>query len=257
MENFIFKKESGDLSYGLKRLGRLNSSESEVLTHLYLHRGELVHRDTLLDVGWPKKIVTPNSLNMAIKNIRACFEKVNLDDVITTHVKKGFSWNPFYQVDIQVTPSQAVMSESEPQQLISESIRISQIHDEVEQIEPHLVDDTNNISQQSIQIQSPTGSSEVLGIVKNGTEAIVSSYREIPWLSWFRKAILLFLMVTSLSIVSFYATYWTPISCYEINHARLCGIGEFKKENIPSDLAPGEYVFGYKLPDGEFYYVKI
>lgn len=52
---------------------KLSTSESLVLTHLITHSGEIVSRETLLEVGWPEKIVVPNSLNVAIANLRKAF----------------------------------------------------------------------------------------------------------------------------------------------------------------------------------------
>lgn len=257
MANFVFKKESGDLSYGERRLGRLNGSESEVLVHLYLHRGELVLRDELLDVGWPTKIVTPNSLNMAIKNIRACFEKLNLDDVIITHVKKGFSWNPSYRIDIQDSASTAVTDDSGQQSVVSESIRVLLESD----VAPKQDGEDTQVHVSGGGLATHQAGDEGARIQTGGLHAIprLGDIAGIAnrWQQWARSGILLILVVISLSILIFYVTYWTPVDCHDVKGAHLCGVGDLAKDKLPENLAQGEYIYGYKLPNGEFYYVKI
>lgn len=81
-------------------LGRLNSSEALIVEYLSKASPSIIDKNVLLDFAWPKKIVSPNSLNVAVKNIREVFEsKCMIDDIIQTHVKKGFSWCENYRME--------------------------------------------------------------------------------------------------------------------------------------------------------------
>lgn len=51
-------------------IGKLNSSEINVLQKLHDANGSTVEREVLLAAGWPGRVVGPNSLNMAINKIR-------------------------------------------------------------------------------------------------------------------------------------------------------------------------------------------
>ncbi|MFQ2114640.1 transcriptional regulator [Aeromonas veronii] len=234
---FKLNKDSGDLSDGIKRLGRLNSSESEVLVLLYQNKGNLVSKDSLLDAGWPNKIVTPNSLNMAVKNIRVCFEKLNIDDVIITHVKKGFSWNPIYGIDISTAPTKVYSNKLESFSQVASSVP--------EHVNVSLKDELSSNSR-----VDEVDSADDLNRIVNFRNLNLSIRKKIEILFFYC------LVAATISIVFFYYTYWTSISCYHLNGSNFCGVGEFKESTIPSDIENGNYLFGYTKPDGDFYYVK-
>ncbi len=70
-------------------ISKLSTSECYILQYLIEHSGEIVKRNTLLDVGWPNKIVVPNSLNVAIANIRKALR--HKADLIITIKGCGFT----------------------------------------------------------------------------------------------------------------------------------------------------------------------
>ncbi|MBL0573291.1 hypothetical protein JD522_07635 [Aeromonas hydrophila] len=98
INTFKYNHHTGEINHQGKVIGRLNFSERIIFFSLIQSDSELVERETLLHVAWPNKIVTSNSLNVAVKSIRNVFLGIGLDDVIITHVKKGFSWNRYYKV---------------------------------------------------------------------------------------------------------------------------------------------------------------
>lgn len=73
-----------------KESKRLSDAEVDVLKALLAAKGNVVSRDELMAIGWPGKVVVPNSLNMAILTIRRALEQFGLDDVIVTIPKVGF-----------------------------------------------------------------------------------------------------------------------------------------------------------------------
>ncbi|WP_141395022.1 winged helix-turn-helix domain-containing protein, partial [Enterobacter hormaechei] len=100
MATFKLYINDNTIHYHDKMIGRINFSECEILKALLQNQGVVVSRTQLLEVAWPGKIVSSNSVSMAIKNLRECFTSQGFDDVIITHVKKGFSWNKEHSIEI-------------------------------------------------------------------------------------------------------------------------------------------------------------
>jgi DNA-binding winged helix-turn-helix (wHTH) protein len=70
-------------------VSKLSASECAVFLYLIRHGGEIVKRETLLEIGWPDKVVVPNSLNVAIANIRKALR--HKADLIITIKGCGFT----------------------------------------------------------------------------------------------------------------------------------------------------------------------
>lgn len=63
-----------------------------VLTHLAENRGKVVSYDELLDAVWPSSVVTPNTLQRSIAQLRkALGEDSKAQGIIKTHAKQGYS----------------------------------------------------------------------------------------------------------------------------------------------------------------------
>lgn len=63
-----------------------------VLTHLAENQGKVVTYDELLDKVWPNAVVTPNTLQRSIAQLRkALGENSKAQEVIKTHAKQGYS----------------------------------------------------------------------------------------------------------------------------------------------------------------------
>ena len=73
-----------------KESKRLSDAEVDVLKALIEAKGRVVSREELMVIGWPGKVVVPNSLNMAILTLRRVLEQFGLDDAIVTIPKVGF-----------------------------------------------------------------------------------------------------------------------------------------------------------------------
>lgn len=68
---------------------KLSASETRILQYLIENSGDVISRETLLEIGWPEKVVVPNSLNVAIANLRKAFK--NKSDIIITIKGTGFT----------------------------------------------------------------------------------------------------------------------------------------------------------------------
>lgn len=55
---------------GLPAETRLSEAECQILTHLLLHAGKVCSKETLLQMGWGGRPISPNSLTVAIANLR-------------------------------------------------------------------------------------------------------------------------------------------------------------------------------------------
>ncbi|GAB1040505.1 winged helix-turn-helix domain-containing protein [Shewanella algae] len=69
---------------------KCSTPEFYILKELYLSRGQAVSRDKLLDAGWHGRIVSPNSIPVAIANLRRIFREISGNNIIFT--KKGFGY---------------------------------------------------------------------------------------------------------------------------------------------------------------------
>lgn len=70
---------------------KLSYAEMAILIALIHAKGDVVSRDELMSLGWPGKIVVPNSLNMAILSLRRTLNFFSMGDNIITIPKIGFS----------------------------------------------------------------------------------------------------------------------------------------------------------------------
>lgn len=82
--------DSGELIWKNSVVAQLSVSEVLVLQYLMNHAGKLVTKEILLDIGWPGKVVLPNSLTVAIKNIRKALADISTSYYIETRHRKGY-----------------------------------------------------------------------------------------------------------------------------------------------------------------------
>lgn len=63
-----------------------------VLTHLARHQGQVVSQDALLDEVWANTVVSPNTLQRSIAQLRKAFgDDGKEQNIIKTHAKQGYS----------------------------------------------------------------------------------------------------------------------------------------------------------------------
>lgn len=88
---WIVERHSGHVYFNDERVNQLGASEVLLLECLIASVGQVKNKHDLLDFAWPKKIVAPNSLTVAIKNIRKVFSMKTTTLEIKTHHGKGYS----------------------------------------------------------------------------------------------------------------------------------------------------------------------
>ncbi|WP_447826112.1 winged helix-turn-helix domain-containing protein [Aeromonas salmonicida] len=89
-KNVEFEVESGRVFASGRCIAKLNYSERLILSYLVSNSGVIVSKDTLLNIGWPGRIVVPNSLNIAIRTIRDVLQSVGIDSEPETIPKHGY-----------------------------------------------------------------------------------------------------------------------------------------------------------------------
>ncbi|KAE9625322.1 helix-turn-helix domain-containing protein [Aeromonas veronii] len=70
---WYIERMTGTVFYKHEVVGQFGSSEVSLLSGMLEEPSRIFTKDELLDLGWPGKIVAPNSLTVAIKNIRKVF----------------------------------------------------------------------------------------------------------------------------------------------------------------------------------------
>ena len=184
---------------------KLSASESKVLQYLIEHKGEIVTRDKLLDIGWPDKVVVPNSLNVAIANLRKAF-RCNQDIIITI---KGTGFT------IALDTFTTSLNEA-PHSMASS-----------------LLESINNHGIQNLS-SSPV-STEDIQTEKNTKDAVRLNEKDNPYLqSLSKKALwILFFIITSLWII-LWCSSWQKPPCISVDGQEICGnIGLLNLEKRP------------------------
>ncbi|WP_033138944.1 winged helix-turn-helix domain-containing protein [Aeromonas finlandensis] len=85
----IFCADKGNLQSA--KVVRLSSAESLIFSYLLDHHDEVCDKELLLDIGWLGRPISPNSLNVAIANIRRHFVSSPQTLDIRSTPKKGYS----------------------------------------------------------------------------------------------------------------------------------------------------------------------
>lgn len=87
-----------------EKITKLSPSESKILQYLIDNSGDIVSREILLEIGWPGKIVVPNSLNVSIANLRKALRKNK--NLLITIKGEGFTFsdNSFFKYEIESHP---------------------------------------------------------------------------------------------------------------------------------------------------------
>ncbi|MEF1206870.1 winged helix-turn-helix domain-containing protein [Photobacterium damselae] len=182
---------------------KLSASETKILQYLIDNSGEIVSRETLLEIGWPEKIVVPNSLNVAIANLRKAFKTKN--EIIITIKGAGFTVakNTFIK-------QQQNINEEELQQEESETIDLAQVT-------------TSNTHTEINDRQEPP---------HNGVYIV----------NW-QRACTGVLVLLAVLWVSLWLSSWQTPPCVAFENQKVCGnIELLKPEQLPKDKEGTLYI---------------
>ncbi|NEX73589.1 winged helix-turn-helix domain-containing protein [Aeromonas rivipollensis] len=222
----LLDTDSGDVLWNDSLMSRVGASEALVLSAFIKSPGVLILKDDLLDIGWPDKFVAPNSLAVAIKNLRRILQLTASDKLfIETVHRKGYIFH-----------CNGITCES------IQGARKNEPLPKIENFEP----------EQELNLNGK----KAAGKSKNeGADSTL-----LIFLSVFRR--MSFYMAFSFFTILAVLIHGSKknVECYHINNASLCGLfilDEESKKVIKSKVGEqnGEYVYGYekKLSDIEIY----
>lgn len=86
----VFDPLSGKIFANKNEVGKLNYSERLVFELLVSQKNKILTKDQLLAAGWPDRVVVPNSLNIAMRNIRSALERAGVHNEPETIPKMGY-----------------------------------------------------------------------------------------------------------------------------------------------------------------------
>lgn len=89
-KSVLIDRKTGFVYHCDNNIGQLNDSELRILIMLLEANGDVLSKDYLLEMGWPGRVVVPNSLNMAIRKIRTLFADFGDQVLIQTVARQGF-----------------------------------------------------------------------------------------------------------------------------------------------------------------------
>lgn len=186
---------------------KLSASETKILQYLIDNSGEIVSRETLLEIGWPEKIVVPNSLNVAIANLRKAFKTKN--EIIITIKGAGFTVakNTFVK-------QQQSINEEELQQEESEAIDLAQVT-------------TSDTHTEINDRQEPPHKGVNIPRIR------------VNW----QRACTGVLVLLAVLWVSLWLSSWQTPPCVAFENQKVCGnIEQLKPEQLPKDKEGTLYI---------------
>lgn len=90
-EHITVRQNNGNPSINTNtRRYKCSTPELYILKEMYNNKGQAVSRDKLLSTGWNGRIVSPNSIPVAIANLRRVFREITGNELIFT--VKGFGY---------------------------------------------------------------------------------------------------------------------------------------------------------------------
>lgn len=218
---------SGDLYFGGDKVGRLNQSETLVLSCLVSNHDLLVSKDMLLDTGWPGKFVAPNSLTAAIKNIRQLLTSVESDIFIETVHRKGYTLkgNPEHIRLIEIVASAQIRL---PEESTQEMPFVNEFVQCDEDLNPTIK------AKQHIKI----------------TRWVKLKFGFKRCLYFLLSIIMVVYLLVTVAFIFFLMFKPAELYCYQINKAEFCGLFELntpQKQKFNESYGGGEakYYYGY------------
>lgn len=202
---------------------KLSEAESNLLAEFIRRRGKCLSREQLMQAGWPKVCVVENSLNMAIRKLRAT--GINIETI----ARKGYAL-----VDDSINLA------------FKESLDLAQQENHASQ--PNLEQPTEETVEENVE------GGEGLSENRENDISLSLSQQYILHQSSLTKArqtnskmatSVIFLYLLMLSIFYFMLEGAKPdIRCFESETVKVCTTYGAFDENLIETLSPGIYIYG-------------
>ncbi|KAJ8739022.1 winged helix-turn-helix domain-containing protein [Aeromonas veronii] len=233
---------SGELVWCGKPLARLSRSETLLLSHFIEHAELLRSQDDLLSAGWPKSIVAPNTLVVAIKNIRKNLSETG-SSIETVH-RRGYIFHPGKEA--------ARIISSLTESCLEEPEMRSDTQDDTEAFDTTLIED--NVAIRGNEKISSDLQERVLASKKSNNH-LFAKVRELSRFNLLRS-LALKIFFYALSLVMLVVAIFVYDSthewyCYQVEDASVCGIfilDSAQQQVIKAELngKSGEFLYGYE-----------
>lgn len=244
---WIFNDNTGELKYHGDLVVRLSHSETIVLSLLISERGQLVMKDTLLDLGWPNKVVAPNSLTVAIKNIRKALKSINTEIYIETIYRRGYILHHNDSIEISSEENKNIDVTTPDAWGGDITLLIPAMQEYIPTLNSNNVDEGYTANNRH---EIPAKNNALLSFVR-----------------CFKISKIIFYAAFFLSAMLFFIVFFTrgDIYCFTLDdaRARACGffkLSEHKKQKVIAVIGerPGIFLYGYNdtLENIEIYQVE-
>ncbi|MEC6798336.1 winged helix-turn-helix domain-containing protein [Photobacterium sp. S4TG1] len=185
---------------------KLSASETKILQFLIDNSGEIISREKLLEIGWPDKVVVPNSLNVAIANLRKAFKSKN--EIIITIKGAGFT--------------------------IANNTFIQQ------QFQPEVIIDNEQHHAEQLQPADNHNDTNAAGTETDNTKVQLKN-NAFPTMAKIGYSVCLTVM---LAWVMLWASSWQSPPCVTVNNQKICGnIELLNLQKLPQNLSGKNTVY--------------
>lgn len=219
--NFV----SGDVTWNSKVIARLSKSEMIIFTALLNQINQFSSKDELIEEGWPNKFVSPNSLAVAIKNIRKVLQETDGVFTIETVHRRGYILHgDASRVKSNITDLQSLCDSPTPPYELGEGYK------------------------------SPETSLDE-AVADIDSEKYSIARRNIRFSMVFRKIIIVLYCIAIVSLSIMYFLSSGNLYCYQLHEkTKICGVFELNKSKqslISNDLKKqtGLFLYGYDNDD--------
>ncbi|WP_421275199.1 winged helix-turn-helix domain-containing protein [Aeromonas veronii] len=223
-----FNIVSGDLTWNDEKKARLNRSESLIFAYLLKNVNHFSSKDDLLSAGWPGKFISPNSLAVAIKNIRQALSNAAPDFSIETVHRRGYILHG-NAIGFKIIDNLAFESQSASQ-------------DEQDECHPSTLDSLKK-NDDDLSIEE-----------KQKATLLTANHLPVTRKLYIRaKGLLFFVYIILILYLSFvFFTYTGDLYCYQLNSStRACGVFYLneKQQNSLKHLLKdekGDFFYGHE-----------
>lgn len=229
---------SGDLKFNQIKVGRNNQTETLVLACLISNKGALVTKESLLDVGWPGKFVAPNSLTVAIKNIRKLLSNAKSDIYIETVHRKGYILHVKKDniVNVSTTKNDLKLDDTSYEDV--SDVTIDDINKQDYGVEKRFVKEGAN---------AIVNSEEYLFSSNNKSSKEINSKINFK-IFWYLLSASYLVLVFFFAFVTTFSRY--ELFCYKVKRAEMCGLFDLTLQqqnelNLKLNGLTGRFVYGY------------
>lgn len=251
-----FDVDSGRIFQSDRCIAKLNYSERLILECLMQNSGEIVSKDKLLEVGWPNRVVVPNSLNIAIRTIRAALQSAGVEGEPETVPRHGYKISPCVVINYKASNP----AESSSKYNLGGNASDEEVDEDVDEDDIEIISTINNVAsttsmQQHSNIPHSYGKTPPK-IQKAKYVSLLIMCRGKVYFIYFLLCFI-FSFAWYLKIILHKPTFL----CSEIMNVTFCGSEHIDKNVLLNNNADFPFVknevFWFSEVDGKYDFIKV